>query len=385
MKRCIFSLFLVIVVAASARAQFLESFIFGAANSLVNNQIARNQETVRSAVKVVFDLYIEDKQGNLRYFNSWDPTTQTTVWFGDGVVLKVKPYSNRGPAHDHTVFANDRLVEWRKVEGGVVRKGKPSGAKGVIGDYPFVRLSDLDMGFNQIKVRVSKTEWGNATFIRLDVKAFLEMAQAEENRMKIAGAGGSTYPVLQSYVARMPDGTLRNFISLEEMQIALNGQASTPVDKGAESPPGPTPIPNYSGAVKEDLPISRSKTDGELFEVHAGLYERKPLIGKDKAESYAQLAQATLKQKALPVELDEPITVRSDQGLAVLVLSDNEFSAQLVGEGGEIIQSFKSIRTENNHSLFVPIYFANKQGSTKLVFRQNRSERTLQIRGEEMK
>ena len=80
---------------------------------------------------------------------------------------------------------------------------------------------DLDMGFNQIKVRLSRQEYGSATFIRLDAPSFFQLAADENARLSIGGAGQGTFPVLQSYTGMMPDGTLRNFLSLDELKATL--------------------------------------------------------------------------------------------------------------------------------------------------------------------
>jgi hypothetical protein len=240
MKKSAILMAVVLAIAPTfAKAQLLESLLFGAISSGINARIAQTQERPISAVKVVFDVYIV-KGDQPTYFTSWDPTTQTSVWFGDKVLLKVKAFTNSSPAHDHTIYVNDKLVEWRKVEGGRVVRGRPSGAQGVVGDYPFIAVSDLDLGINQIKVRTSRTEWGSATFIRLDIRQFLQMAADEQARLATAGAGGSMYPVVQSYTAQMPDGTIRNFTSLEEFQIALQGR---PANQPPTTQTGNTALP----------------------------------------------------------------------------------------------------------------------------------------------
>lgn len=377
LKRITLIPLLFLVATSWAHAQ-LEALLFGAAGAGINTLMAKGQERTFSTVKVVFDVYYVENDSKLTYLASWDPTTQTTVWFGDRVALKVKSYSNRGPAHDHTIIVNDKTVDWRKVEGGRVVRGKPKGAKGVVGDYPFVYIEDLDMGYNQIKVRVSASEWGQATFIRLDIRQFMQTAEDEQKRLAIAGAGGSTYPVLQSYTAKMPDGSIRNFVSVEEMQLALNGQPTPSTNSIRQDPPampGGAPTGTNQGTRPKD-----EEKEAPL-EVFAGLYNFDEVREIPETEARTMLAGKVAEQPPLS-ESSNSVTIPSGQGLAMLIICKDEFNADLLDPSERIIRRYQPTFDAKTglYALFIPFHFGAKSTENTLELVGVNIKRTIRFK-----
>jgi len=346
-----------LIMVMGAQAQ-LETLLFGAISSGANAMIAKNQEKPFSAVKVVFDLYV-DVDGQLRYLNGWDPTTQTTVWLSDHLVLKVKPFTNNGPSHDHTFYVNDRVVDWRKVEGGRIKNGQPSRAEGVVGDYPFIRVRDLDWGFNQIKVRVSKTEWGSATFVRLDIHQFMEMAQSESVRLATAGVGNSTFPAIPSFTAQMPDGSIRNFTSVEEMNLALNGR-STPNQKTGPTTGSGNAVPITPGSFPQGSNQQTSETTSppvqesqNPIELRAITFTTQEYRAKSKEKACQELAAAASLEAPLVDAFQKSIPLQNDQGWALLYTSRQKFSAVLANSRGS--KEYASVKTGDIYALFIPL------------------------------
>lgn len=369
MRKLTTVLIVTIVMVVGAQAQ-LETLLFGAISSGTNALIAKNQEKPFSSVKVVFDLYV-DVDGQLRYLNGWDPTTQTTVWLSDHLVLKVKPFTNNGPSHDHTFYVNDRVVDWRKVEGGRIKNGQPSGAEGVVGDYPFIRVRDLDWGFNQIKVRVSKTEWGSATFVRLDIHQFMEMANSESVRLATAGVGNSTFPAIPSFTAQMPDGSIRNFASVEEMNIALSGKATanqaTPSTRsGSVAPITPGGFPQGSNQPAPETAPPPVQENQNSIELRAITYDAREYLAKSKEKACQELAAAASQEAPLADAFGQPIGLENNRGVALLFTSRQNFSAQLVTKRGS--KTYRPVKSGDMFALFLPIYTtAGDAGDGQLV------------------
>lgn len=349
--------------ASASQAQLVGGLVFGAVSTGINKLLGDSQKQVISAVKMTADIYVLEGSNGLVYLTSRDSTTQTSGWITDDVVMKIKPFYNRAPAKDLKFYVNDRLVAWRDVEGGKwnYSKKRIEGAQGVIGDYPYIQGSDLDMGFNQIKVRVSDKEWGSMEIIRLNIGEFLRLAQSEEIRSAIGGIGNSTYPVLQSYIARMPDGTLRNFASIEQMQLELGqikpASASTSV-RGSQDQPGGFP----SGTNQSE----RQKLPLEVFAYQYSAEENRGIpadVQQDLAAKALQGGQVTGDTLAIPVDRG---------GLAILVHYGEPFKVQLKDAKGTLIKDFSVVKTETSqgpmHSCYVSLGIgAGDKATSKLV------------------
>lgn len=371
-----------LMFASASQAQLLEGLLFGAISSGVNSLIAGSQQQTISAVKMTADIYVPDGPNGLVYVTSRDSTTQTSGWITDEVVLKIKPFYNRAPSKDLKFYVNDRLVAWRDVDGGRwnFSKKRIEDAKGVIGDYPYIQGSDLDMGFNQIKVRVSDKEWGSMEIIRLNPAEFLRLAASEQIRTAINGIGTSTFPVLQSYIVRMPDGTLRNFASLEQMQLEL-GQVkpagSAPSRQGGESGGFPT---GTSRTERQDPRKTNEqvKTSLELF-----TYE----YSTEENRGVAADVQRNLAAKALQngPTASEVLSVPAGRGgLAILVLCRELIKVQLKDENGNLLKDFPAVKSETSEGPLYSCYVSlglgpNDKPTSKLVITMANTTKTIKF------
>lgn len=352
---------LFVMATSWAHAQ-LEALLFGAAGAGINTLMAKSQEKVFPAGKLCFDI-LEPRGDGYEFTNfTWDPTTQTKVFVVDGLALQAKPFINGPPPHDIQVWVNDSAYTMRKVKGGRFGdKGRPVDNAGVVGDYPIIDARDLPYGSCQIKVRLSKTTWLSAEFVRLrSVDDLMASIEDEELRKKLYGFGGATFPMIPTFLAKMPNGSLKTFLSAEEMQLALNGQPAAPNAARQDPPamPGATPTGT-----------NQAKSNSNL-EIHMGFYAFEDIRGVPETEARTKLAAAVTNQPPQgEAELAKQILIPQGKGLALVVLSEGEFHGELIDPAGRTIKRYEPTRANSSgpYALFIPFHFGRDSKENSLV------------------
>jgi len=363
-----FALLPILVMSSTvwAHAQ-LEALLFGAAGAGINTMMAKSQEKVFPAGKLCFDIL--ELRGNGYEFTqfTWDPTTQTKVFVVDGLALQVKPFINGPPPHDIQVWVNDSAISYRKVKGGRFVRGKPVDNAGVVGDYPIIDAQDLPYGSCQIKVRLSKSTWLSAEFVRLrSVDDLMAAVEDEELRKKLYGFGGATFPMIPTFLAKMPNGSLRAFLSQEEMQLALNGQPATPAATSNDGQPPVMPGGIPEGTNQRSDPAQPTSAG---LEIHMGFYSFDEVRGMPETEARAKLAGAVVNQPPVTTALDKPISIPDGKGLATLILGKSEFKAELIDPAGRTLKTYTPVFDQGSglYSLFVPFFFGRNSTNNTFV------------------
>lgn len=369
LKRITLIPILLVVATGWAHAQ-LEALLFGAAGAGINTLMAKSQEKVFPAGKLCFDI-LEPRGDGYEFTNfTWDPTTQTKVFVVDGLALQAKPFINGPPPHDIQVWVNDSAYTMRKVKGGRFgSKGRPVDNAGVVGDYPIIDARDLPYGSCQIKVRLSKTTWLSAEFVRLrSVEDLIASIEDEELRKKLYGFGGATFPMIPTFLAKMPNGSLKTFLSAEEMQLALNGQPATPNAARQDPPamPGATPTGT-----------NQAKSNSNL-EIHMGFFGSEDCAGLTDDEAKIKLATLVAKQSPQSeADLAKQIFFPRGKGLALLVLSGEQFHGELIDPAGRTVKRYEPTRANNSgpYALFIPFHFRRDSTENSLVLVNSAGDR----------
>lgn len=232
MRKTIAIFALLILSGGKSEAQLPEILGWGL-GSVLNWQIAKGQERTFPAGKLLFNIYLGKTDGEKRLtVLGWDPSTQTSVWFGPEVILQPVVRINGQPPSAFEFFVNHAV--YRRLRNQIGRfngNGEATGATGLGKEGgPLIRVGDLPLGWNTITVKWSRTGFADCQLMRLEFGDYLRLIANEANLTQIAGAGNSVFPVTPVFTAVMPDGRARFFKTSEEVQQAfgLFSQATTP-------------------------------------------------------------------------------------------------------------------------------------------------------------
>jgi hypothetical protein len=337
MKRLL-TLFVVLTFTVSwAHAQILESILFGLGNSLVNNEIAKKGTTTQSSGKIMFDVFHEGRFTNV----TWDSTTQTSVFVVDGLDFVVKPFKNGPPPRDITVYINDARYERRKVEGD--KGGKGIRGKGVIGGYPMIASEDLPYGAVQVKVRFSKTEWAQATFIRVrSVRDVLATMADDKTRQALYGFGGATFPSVPSFLAQLPNGSVRSFLSMEELQQTLATFQGGTVQ--AELP----------GEAQQKLPVKGGEQDVDTQQEKTGSWNGCFRFGYYKNSLNETVLEKLKAQREYRFAKDSHL-IPANQKLAIFLSDSKPFGVSLADQNGKVVSQQGSQKVGDRYELLIGI------------------------------
>lgn len=357
MKRLLLTIVISATLVCAAPAQVLEGLLFAAGSQLLGRALTPPDKTI-SAVKPMCDIMVPtgDPKCPYRFTNTvWDPTTQTSVFMVDGLAFKVKSFTNSLPSRELRYYLNDALVTTRRVE---ADKGR-----GVVGDYPIIDSKDIPYGANQIKIVHNKREIGSFTFVRVpSVGDVVDIAGDEEMRQKLYGFGGATFPSLPTFVARMPDGAIRSFLSLDEAKAAI--ASFRQVSAAPKTELGKTDSPGELQGGR--LPEQPEPWGGE---VATGFYQ-----GDLTTETVANLRL----QKSQLISRAH-LTVPADRCVAILLTSSKPFAAVLVDADGKQHEPIPSDRKDNHFEKLLRVKMDGKPIATIYISDADKRLSTLEL------
>ena len=145
------------------------------------------------------------------------------------------------------------------------------------------------------------------------------------------------YPVVQSYIATMPDGQLRNFLSVEQMQMELASyEQRTPV------------MQENTGYGGQGYGVQRSVSESDSFAGRAsGVEMRVYRYGEEdrkgtKDEVLRRLASEAGRQQPLPFDTENIPIPNNGDGIAILIFSSQKIAVEYRGDGGRQVYDIKS-------------------------------------------
>jgi len=345
-KRLTLIIFVVLGLGATAPAQLGPDLLLLGGLKLADSLIAKKSETTRSAGLIDLDVYIDSYPGqdpekdphcrdvpwlvknkHLRYLGTYDSSISANIWFGDQMVLRVKPYKN-GPTPNYLrLHIDDNMT-------GPSQKVDKNGPQG---GYPYLWIADLGKGdpnpygAHQIKVEFSHTEWTEMRLIRLNLEAYYATRNDSNTLLQVAGAGDVMYPPMPAFVVPLPDGTLKAFGSPEEAQMGVQqlNDSQVPIPDSQDRPAvqtqrsaefarpavDRTACPVQVQAISYNLGDSRDMTDQEI------------------------VSQLTSKAVLLEDPFSQPLKITDEKGMVLILRGDQPFQVKLKSpDGGEIFR-----------------------------------------------
>lgn len=404
MRRMMVILALLILSGGKVEAQLPEILGWGL-GSILNWGIARGQERTFPAGKVLCNIYIGKEDAKKRVtVLGWDPSTQTSVWFGPEVILQpIVRVNGQPPGALEYFLTNARgTVALRRLRNQVGRfNGNGEGVGGTgLGDEgaPLIRVGDLSLGWNTITVKWSKTGFADFQFMRLELADYLRMISNEGNLAQIAGAGNSVFPVTPVFTAVMPDGKVRLFKTAEEVQLAFGspGQPKTelpiePIKPQPGTPPpsepaGRTPAPKapteepskpvaQPTAPSPARPAENTRPEIRVEEpepvqaevtVRLTRYELGEINHLSARDQRAAIRQGAAAEKPLP-EQSGPIGIPEGYGIGLFVNSSGPFRVELVNPDGKLLTRLQAGKTATSHEFIGSLSFKGEDSENSLV------------------
>ncbi|MEX2361713.1 MAG: hypothetical protein WD544_00830, partial [Patescibacteria group bacterium] len=328
-----------LMFASATPAQLLElgALLFG---GIANSALANSQRDEIGTLAIECDVYREDSEGNLHYLGVWPASrVPTLTYWPDDIVFQVKAFTSGPPPRDLKYYLDDQMIAFRDVDSGdwSFSKKKIIGAKGVIDGYPFIRARDIPIGVHQFKVLGGRGEWGTAIFSRQNEADFIRAFQSELNRLAATGGGASMTPAWQSLTALLPDGTVRNFASLEQMQLELAAMQQQGFQRQEPPVQGSQGQANTSwggqGYQIKQSPPDLSTERNSLFEIHVYRYDDVDRKVGDKDAIMRHLALRASEQQ--PHQGDTIGVPNNGDGVAILIFSREEMKIEYVSSDGQ--------------------------------------------------
>lgn len=376
--RSLTALFVVCLLglAPVANAQFIEIV----AGYLINRELARSQTREVTAGKIVCNVWLEEGQGKLRQLPGWDPTTQTSTYWSDDVVLEPVVIINGSNSPREIQWAISdvrgplRKIQYNPVNGG--RRGQSGGAKdngGFKYDSPMISVRDLPKGWFALHASWGKGQSATIQAQRFSIRDFMPYIDDPLTMEALAGAGQSTYPITPVFTGRMPDGQICFFNSAEEFHLAvkrLNDSAKKEVVEVSE--------PRETKSPPEQPKKSRSSI--EIFATPYG-NEIQALARKEGAEK----AHLELANRALDAGLwtSNELPIVEGQGLAILIFSKEKMTVELKSAAKQPVV----VKTDTNEGLvwscLIPLTIKSEGKPTNtLVIQAGNDKRELRFRKE---